>query len=521
MCSSEQAVGPEAATARAQVAAILESFPYACLAVDDEWRLTHVNHHARRLLQTPQSRQGMLDALVGTKVWDAFPPLRASSFARQCRRAQAQQIAVAFEAWFARPNKCLAVDAHPFQRGLLIYCRDITPYKHMEAKLKGAKVELDAKVEQQARRLLQLNAQLRAYRSWHKSLVERFTAQVRQQTALAQLSQRALAGLDLRTLMDEAVACLAQMLRVEAREARALLVDSGGVEVDAAHHSTQSRDGRTRQHRRFIGEDANFLRAVANILDLTIERQHAQWQTRQAEDRWRGALSHLEALAGRVREVHEHERQRLAREMHDDLGHRITGLQLDAAWLIKGLRRSPSAWRQRLEAMAAQLDDLLDAVHRLGTELRPGILDDLGLQAAIESYLHEARRRTGLAYEVSFPPEGIRLDPARALTVFRIFQEALTNVLRHAKASRVTVRTRQHLDAFYLEVSDNGRGIKPAQITASASLGLLGMRERAQLWDGEVTIQSRPGESTTIAVRIPYGGLGEVHTVDDPSCHRR
>jgi signal transduction histidine kinase len=242
--------------------------------------------------------------------------------------------------------------------------------------------------------------------------------------------------------------------------------------------------------------EANFLQAVVNILDGAIQRKHA-------EHRVRGARQQMQNLAKHLQEVQEDERRRLAQAMHDDLGQTITALQLDVAWLTHRLKGVPIAWQRRIESVVTLLDALANAVQHIGTELRPRVLDDLGLKAAIASQLQEARHRTGIASEISWPPEEFGLDKARALAVFRIFQEALTNVLRHAKASRITVRVRQQPDAFYLEVSDNGQGITPAQMAHGTSLGLLGMRERAQLWGGEVTIQSTPGEGTTVVVRLP------------------
>jgi signal transduction histidine kinase len=229
----------------------------------------------------------------------------------------------------------------------------------------------------------------------------------------------------------------------------------------------------------------------------------------------------MQDLARHLHEVQEAERRHLAQAIHDDLSQTIIRLQLDVVWLAQRLKEGSVARRQRLESMATLLDELLDAVHHIGTELRPRILDDLGLKAAIESQLQEALHRSGIAYEVSWPSEDLDLDKARALTVFRIFQEALTNVVRHAKASRIMVRARQQCDACCLEVSDNGKGMTPARVAHGTSLGLLGMRERAQLWGGEVTIQSAPGKGTTVVVRLPYTASEEEEVVDDPHRYRR
>jgi two-component system sensor histidine kinase UhpB len=253
---------------------------------------------------------------------------------------------------------------------------------------------------------------------------------------------------------------------------------------------------------------------VATLLALAIQRK-------QVEDKWRGARQHMQALAKHLQQVQEDERRHLAQAIHDDLGQTIIGLQLDLAWLAQRVKGVPISWRRRLGSMATQLDELLNAVHHIGTELRPRILDDLGLRAAIESQLQEVLHRTGIASAVSWPSEELRLDKARPLAVFRIFQEALTNVLRHAKASHITVRARQEREAFSLHVSDNGKGITPAQVAHGTSLGLLGMRERAQLWGGEVTIHSTPREGTTVVVRLPYTASEEEEVVDDPHRDRR
>jgi signal transduction histidine kinase len=253
---------------------------------------------------------------------------------------------------------------------------------------------------------------------------------------------------------------------------------------------------------------------VASLLDFSCQRNHT-------EDRVRGERRQMHDLARHLQEVEEGERRRLAQALHDDLGQTITGLQLDVAWLAQHLTGAPVASHRRLESMAQLLDVLHEAVHHIGTDLRPRILDDLGLKAAIVSQLQEAHQRTGIASELSWPSEELLLDKARALALFRIFQEALRNVLRHAKASSVVVRVYQQTDACYLEVSDNGRGITPAQLVDGISLGLLGMHERALFWGGEVTIKGTPSEGTTVVVRLPYTGSEEAQLVHDSDRDRR
>jgi PAS domain S-box-containing protein len=235
------------------------------------------------------------------------------------------------------------------------------------------------------------------------------------------------------------------------------------------------------------------------------ERQAAQARAEQAEQEVRHSREQLRALATHLQNQQEEERRRIAREIHDELAQAMTVMKIDVAWLANQLRSADPRYRERLQDISALLDGLVSSVRRIGTELRPGILDDLGLTAAIEWQLQEVHKRTGLAYELRLPDEDIALDQAHATGMFRIFQEALTNVVRHASACKVTVLLMPQPDALVLQVADDGKGITPGQLADRGSLGLLGMRERAHLLGGKVTIQGKAGEGTTVTLQMPYG----------------
>jgi PAS domain S-box-containing protein len=235
---------------------------------------------------------------------------------------------------------------------------------------------------------------------------------------------------------------------------------------------------------------------LGHAQDIT-ERLHAEQALHRSQQR-------LWELATRLQARQEAERQHIARELHDELGQALTGFKMDIAWLAKHLVTAPTSCQDHLTRMTAHVDTLLDTVRRLGMALRPNMLDELGLVAAMEYQLQDARRRTGLAYVLTLPSEEIVMEPACATALFRIFQEALTNVIRHAEASTVTILVTQQPDGLLLEVVDDGKGIAVEQIAYSDSLGLLGMRERAELWGGTVTIQGQPGAGTTVTVHMPY-----------------
>ena len=224
---------------------------------------------------------------------------------------------------------------------------------------------------------------------------------------------------------------------------------------------------------------------------------------KRAEDALRRSIDQLRALAGRLQTVREEERARVARQIHDELGQALTGIKLESVALIRDLPVDAKRQANRAASIAKLADETIHVVRRISTELRPGILDDLGLVAAIEWATQEFGARTGTKYRLHLPKHEIVIDSQLATALFRILQETLTNVARHAHATEVDVRLAKEGDSFTLNVRDNGRGISEDQVTAGSSLGILGMRERAILLGGELAIHGSPGEGTTVTVRVP------------------
>jgi signal transduction histidine kinase len=197
----------------------------------------------------------------------------------------------------------------------------------------------------------------------------------------------------------------------------------------------------------------------------------------------------------------------IAREIHDQLGQALTALKMDLSFVHKGLSKARTTGRARLGertlSMSGLIDETIQSVRRIATNLRPGILDDLGLVAAIDWQAQDFQNRTGVACRFVPDIEDIGLDQDRSTAAFRIFQETLTNVARHSGATEVDVKLFRRDDWASLEITDNGKGISPADISGNRSLGLLGMRERANLLGGELQISGAPGAGTTVTVRIP------------------
>ena len=211
----------------------------------------------------------------------------------------------------------------------------------------------------------------------------------------------------------------------------------------------------------------------------------------------------LRNLAGRLLVVREQERSAIARELHDELGQALTRLNIDLLWLTQQLPQRLKT--NRVKSMPALVDRMLKTAQHISSELRPPILDDLGLEAAIESHVHEFAEWSDCRCVLDLRIDALPRDRDRDITVFRILQEALTNVARHARATEVTVSASTSTDAFMLEIRDDGIGIAESKMTSPESLGLIGMRERVEGLGGNIRISSEAGRGTTIALRVGIG----------------
>jgi PAS domain S-box-containing protein len=215
------------------------------------------------------------------------------------------------------------------------------------------------------------------------------------------------------------------------------------------------------------------------------------------------ATALMRQLSARLENVREEERLRIARELHDELGQALTVLRMDLAWLHKQPATSEGVISERIQRMMEFTDNTIGAVRRIATELRPTILDDLGLVAAIEWLLEDFQKRSGMKCRLKSARHSVPLRPEFATTVFRVVQEALTNVARHSEATRVVVEIEDTKKKLVVKVVDNGKGIRRSAMSDRTSLGLAGMRERVIQIGGDLKIQGRPGFGTRVSFHIP------------------
>jgi PAS domain S-box-containing protein len=240
----------------------------------------------------------------------------------------------------------------------------------------------------------------------------------------------------------------------------------------------------------------------------TVGFQNDITERTQAEKALAQSRDQLRALAAYYQTAVEDERTAIAREIHDEFGQSMTALKMDLSWLARRLPEKDER-AERIKGMDSLVDDSITLMRRIATELRPNLLDDLGLSAALEWQAHEFSRRTNIECSLDLAGYIPDLDQFLRTSLFRIFQESLTNVSRHAQATLVSVSLEQQGQALILTIRDNGRGITDEEKNDPRALGLLGLRERAARWNGTLVIHGEPGQGTTVTVCIPLPAQAE------------
>ena len=242
-------------------------------------------------------------------------------------------------------------------------------------------------------------------------------------------------------------------------------------------------------------------RMEADMHRLLHEQQRADALVRESRDR-------LRELSSALQTIREEEKTRIARELHDELGQALTALKMDIAALETELNLDPAqdVLRKRTEGMKQLIDATVTSVRRIAADLRPVMLDNLGLAPTLEWLAKEFAGRSGIRIDLDIPDEDLGMNGDAATAIFRIVQEALTNVSRHAGADRVGIEVRRRSGSVVVRISDNGKGFIEADTRNERSFGLLGMRERAYVLGGELTVSSTAQKGTQIEAVIPIFG---------------
>ncbi len=265
--------------------------------------------------------------------------------------------------------------------------------------------------------------------------------------------------------------------------------------------------------REFDWDDVRLLSIFASLEGIVVSAVQTRDALKQeagkrkrAEEELKNAIKNIRNLTAKMELIREEERTQVARQIHDELGQLLTGFRLDLSWLEKNQK----AILKKSKSMLKLSDTTLESVQRISSELRPGVLDELGLTKAIEWQTQDFQSRTNIKCSVKFDFDDHDLDRHLATAVFRIFQEAITNIARHAHATRMNVKLREDEGDLLLSVADNGRGIEDDEKNSAKSLGLVGMRERAEAFAGTVQVSGVRGKGTTVIAHLPIRRSNEI-----------
>ncbi len=286
-----------------------------------------------------------------------------------------------------------------------------------------------------------------------------------------------------------------------------------------AHQTHVANFGDESERTRSMGDRGELLGLRANGVEFPIEASISRVEAggkrlytaivrdvtrrRESDRELRESHRQLRELSASLQTVREEERTRIARELHDELGQQLTGLRLDLSWLGTRLKGDRTGLLDKITGMKSTLNNTVAAVRRLSSELRPLLLDDLGLVPAVEWLRDDFVKRTGMAIHLHVGGEEHPIHKDTATAVFRILQESLTNVARHARASEVWIALVVERDCLHLSIRDNGCGMDPADARKERSFGLIGIRERALMLGGEARISGKAGEGTVVEVDLP------------------
>jgi signal transduction histidine kinase len=267
-------------------------------------------------------------------------------------------------------------------------------------------------------------------------------------------------------------------------------------------HKRQSRQPKTRLKQADAEALSRALRT--HQVDAIVGESHimlVRWK--QAEEELENSRDQLRALAAQLQSIRENERTVIAREIHDEFGQTLTSLQLGLSWIAAKAPPKQQPLQEKIRSLSALVTTMIQSVRRIADELRPGVLDELGLMKTLKSEAREFKRHTGIQCRFETNIGNAKFDRAGSVAVFRIAQAALTNVARHAGASRAILALRKRKKDLTLMVYDNGKGIPREKVSSRNSIGIIGMRERALALDGTLTLTGSKKKGTTLRARIP------------------
>jgi len=460
--------------AQRRTESILASVTDTHIVFDHQWHYTYVNDAAVRAIGRAR------DQIIGRTLWELYPDIVGTEIERQYRRAMEERVAVAFEFHYLTLDSWWDNRFNPVPDGLAVFATNITERKRAETE----RAQLAAIVRSSDDAIIAETLD-GIILSWNQGAARMYG-----------YTAEEIVGCPISRLIpsdhpDELSGILQRLARGEhLHHYETARVRKDGRQIDVSLTISPIRDA------------SGNISGASIIARDTTERNRVEAATRQSQQQLRALSAHLQT-------IREEERTRIARAIHDELGQVLTGLKmelslLEESWSESTPRDARTFDEGAFQRMRSLIDSSIRTVRTIATELRPMMLDNLGLSAAIEWQAEEFSKRSGIPCEVSLPEDEMSLDRHTSTALFRILQESLTNIVRHARASRVSIHLSNENHMTVLHVQDDGVGIPAHLIAGPVSFGLLSMKERALLLGGTVDVTSGPGAGTTIVARVPH-----------------
>ncbi len=453
----------------AELRNVFERISDAFIGVDNDYNVVYVNKRAELLFNISSSQ------LTDTSVYKLFSTAEGE-VERAIKETFISREYVYLETWLAQFQKWFELNIYPSPSGVSIYIRDITTRKKI---------------------LLELNASEEKYRLFFESSMDgilltdgkgRIFSANKAATEIFGMTEEEICSGGRSAILDETDPNWPKFFDARNRYGKA--------QGELRHFR---KDGST-----FLAEitSVKFKTASGEEQTNTIIRDITE--RKRAEEDLNESYQQIRRLTAYLQKVREDERAHIAREIHDELGQQLTVMKMDISWMKKKIKNGDvDALPAKMDEIQEMLDGAVSSVRRIATDLRPSLLDDIGLIAAIEWEVDMFRMRTGIKVNLSKPDSPIVLPNEFVTGLFRILQESLTNIIRHAAASQVNIHLQNQNNEFILYIEDNGKGFDMNTVAGKKTLGLLGMKERSAMMQGIFTINSEPLKGTKLEVRVP------------------
>jgi PAS domain S-box-containing protein len=453
----------------AELRNVFERISDAFIGIDNNYNVVYLNKRAELLFES------RVTEVANPSVYQLFSD-SDGEVEKAIKEAFHSREYIYLDTWFAQFQKWFEVNIYPSPSGLSIYIRDITIRKQALLALNASEEKYRLFFENSMDGILLTNAQGQIF-SANKAATEIFN-----------MTEEEICNGGRSAILDE--------------------TDPNWPKFFAARKQYGKAQGELRHFRKdgstFLAETTSVIFKTASGDEQTNTIIRDITERKRAEEDLNESYQQIRRLTAYLQKVREEERARIARDIHDELGQQLTVMKMDIAWMKKRIKNGDhESAIAKMDEMQTILDGTVFSVRRIATDLRPSLLDDMGLIAAMEWEADVFSKRTGIKVNFSKPDTSVAVPEEYVTGLFRILQESLTNITRHAAATQVDIHLKNQNNEFILYIEDNGSGFDMSTATNKKTLGLLGIKERSAMMQGIFTINSQPGKGTKLEVRVP------------------